>query len=380
MPGLKLGGVEDGVIYATRGLSAGTWSRSRGFEPIDSIPGSDVVARLSDLPVIGALLRRVTGAVTTTNLWPVGRDRLLATVGNELFLSADRGRSWQLVHQLPNSSGPMGVLPTAICRHEGRIYLAEYPLGDETARVMVSEDGRRWSTYVSRSDVRHFHGLFHDPYSGSLWGTTGDTDDESAIGRFVDGEFRPVGGGSQAWRAVELAFTPESVLWGMDCSYASQIDILRLSRDDIPSQSDDPSPDQPVPEAVGTVDAPVFYAETLQSDGTTWVVFSTASTTGMDSTGPGTDRTSPRPVRVVAACRRSGYERWHQLATFKRPSTLGTALSPIPTANTYAFLASTPEEELLINPFNTRRAHGELLVRQPSTFEEAPRLSTEIGP
>lgn len=380
MPNLKLGGVEDGVVHATRGRSAGTWSRTRGFEPIGSVPGSDTVARLLDRPAIGGLLGRVTGAVTTTNLWPIGGDRLLATVGGELFLSTDRGRSWRLVRQLPKSSGPMGVLPTAVCRHEGRVFLAEYPLGDETARVAVSDDGSQWSTHVSRPDVRHFHGLFHDPYTGSLWGTTGDTDEQSAIGRFVDGEFRPVGRGSQTWRAVGLAFTPESVLWGMDCAYASRIEILRLSRDDIPSPSADRPVDQPVPEAVATVDAPVFYAETVRSDGTTWVVFSTASTTGTDSTGPERGRADSRPVRVIAASRRSGYERWHQLVVRERAPTLGTLVPRIPTANAYAFLASTARGELLINPFNTRRNSGEILVRQPSSFGDAPRLSTEVDP
>ncbi|WP_418285033.1 glycosyl hydrolase [Halorubrum sp. DTA46] len=378
MTGLKLGGIGDGVVHATRGLATGTWSRTRGFEQLGSIPASDAVARLSDAPVARAVLDRVTGSVTTTNLWPIGDDRLLATVGNDVFRSTDRGRTWRPVHRLPESSGPMGVLPTAVCRHGGRIYLAEYPLGGEAAKVLVSEDGRRWSTFARRSDVRHFHGVFRDPYTGSLWGTTGDTDDESAIGRFVDGEFRAVGTGSQTWRAVELAFTPDSVLWGMDCAYAPRIEILRLPREEIPPADETPA-EQPVPEVVGTVDAPVFYAETIRADGTTWVVFSTAATTGTDSTGPGTDRTRTGSVQVVAASRRSGYERWYQPLTLGRSSTLGAMVPAIPTANAYAFLATTPEGELLINPFNTDRNHGEILVRRPSSFAEAPRLSADSG-
>ncbi|OYR46155.1 glycosyl hydrolase [Halorubrum sp. Hd13] len=378
MSNLKLGGVEDGVVHATRGLSVGTWSRAHGFEPSGSIPGSGTVARLSDSPVVGGLLARLTGSVTTTNLWPIGGDRLLATVGDELFLSTDRGRSWRVVRRLPESSGPMGVLPSAVCRHEGRVYLAEYPLGDETAKVAVSEDGSRWSTHVSRSDVRHFHGLFHDPYTGSLWGTTGDTDGESAIGRFVDGKFRPVGRGSQTWRAVDLAFTPESVLWGMDCSYAPRIEILRLSRDDIPPPSTDRHVDRPAPKAVATVDGPVFYAETVRSDETTWVVFSTASTTGTDSTGPKNGGADSGAVRVIAASRRSGYERWHQLVVRERAPALGAAVPRVPTANAYAFLASTASREVLINPFNTSRSNGEILVRRPSSFGDAPRLPTEV--
>jgi len=379
MPGLKLGGVDDGIVHVTRGLSTGTWGLDRGFERIGSVPGSNVAGRVFDTPGIGSLLSRVIGSVTTTNLWPIGGDRLLATVGNKLFLSTDRGRSWRLVRQLPESSGPMGVLPTAVCRHEGRVYLAEYPLGDETARVLVTDDGQQWSTYVSRSDVRHFHGLFHDPYTGSLWGTTGDTDDESVIGRFVNGKFRPVGRGSQTWRAIDLAFTPEAVLWGMDCSYAPQIEILRLSRDDIPSESANSPIDQHSLESVGQVDGPVFYTATIQSDRTVWVVLSTASTTGTDSTSSKTDRTGTTPVRVVAASRQSGYRRWYQLITAERYRALGRTVPPIPTANAYAFLATTPDGSLLINPFNTQHNHGEVIARRASSFTEAPLLSTAVG-
>ncbi|GAA0525055.1 hypothetical protein SAMN04488066_102280 [Halorubrum aquaticum] len=378
MTGLKLGGVADGIVHATRGLSTGTWSRARGFERHGSLPASDVVARLSDAPAVGPVLDRVIGSITTTNLWPIGDDRLLATVGNEVFRSTDRGRSWRLVHRLPESSGPMGVLPTAVCRHDGRVYLAEYPLDGEAAKVLVSEDGRRWSTFVRRSDVRHFHGVFHDPYSDSLWGTTGDTDDESAIGRFVDGEFRAVGTGSQTWRAVELAFTPDSILWGMDCAYAPRIEVLRLPRDEIPPADETPA-NPPVPEVVGTVDAPVFYAKTVRGDGTTWVVISTASTTGPDSTGPETAGTGGQPVRVVAASRRSGYERWYQLVAVDRAVTLGRVTPRIPTANAYAFLGTTPDGTLLINPYNTRRNDGDVLARRPESFTEAPRSSTGAG-
>jgi hypothetical protein len=380
MTGLKLGGTANGTVHVTRGLSTGTWSRTRGFERLGSLPSSDVVARLSDTPVVGTALDRVTGSVTTTNLWPIGDDRLLATVGNDVFRSTDRGRSWRPVHELPESSGPMGVLPTAVCRHGDRIYLAEYPLDGEAARVLVSEDGVHWSTFVRRSDVRHFHGVFRDPYTGSLWGTTGDTDEESTIGRFIDGEFRAVGGGSQTWRAVELAFTPDAVLWGMDCSYASRIDILRLPREQLPSKPRELTADDSLPKVVGSVDTPVFYAETVRTEETTWVVFSTASTTGTDSTGPGADEAGSGPVRVIAAARRSGYTRWYQLERFERARTLGAAVPVIPTANAYAFLATTPDGTLLINPFNTRRNHGEVLERRPESFTDAPRLSTGSEP
>lgn len=374
MTGLKLGGVENGFVYAMRGLSTGTWDPSRGFTPVGSIPGSDLLARITDRSILNRLLGHVAGFITTTNLWPIGRRGLLATAGGELFLSTDGGRSWELVHDFPESSGPMGVLPTAVSRHDGRVFLAEYPLGDDDARVLVSDDGRQWSTYVRCPNVRHFHGLFHDPYSGALWGTTGDSDEECAIGKFEDGTFYPVGTGSQQWRAVELAFTPDSILWGMDSSYAPAIQLLRLPREEIPDRPAEVATDRPSPEVVGTIDAPVFYAKSIRSGGSIWVVLSTASPTGVDSTGPAVATTGNSRVRVLAASARSGFKTWYELFAFDRTTPLGESVPSIPTANAYVFLA-TVDNQLLVNPFNTTRNHGRILVRESSSFRDAPRMS-----
>ncbi len=310
------------------------------------------------------LLGRLTGRVTRANVWPIAEGRLLATLGNRVYRSADDGRSWRRVRDLPDSSGPMGVLPTSVAVHEGRTYLAEYPLGDEPATVLVSDDGRTWREFATRDDVRHFHGVFSDPYGGSLWATTGDADGECAIGTLDGGDFRPVGRGSQRWRAVGLAFTPDAVVWGMDCSFAPSIEILRLSRRSIPAGD-------PEPEAVGTVDNPVFYAETIEDDGEVWAVLSTASTTGTDAVAPA-DRlgnTGSRRVSVVAASSRTDFERWHAVADFERADTLGERVPGLPASNAYAFLATHPERGLLVNPFNTRTRHGEVIAFDPATFD-----------
>ena len=34
--------------------------------------------------------------------------------------------------------------------------------------------------------IRHVHGIFHDPYTNSFWITTGDSDSESAIWETTD--------------------------------------------------------------------------------------------------------------------------------------------------------------------------------------------------
>jgi hypothetical protein len=368
---MKLGGVREGTVYGTRGLDVGTWSADEGFLTLSSLPnpasGSDRFrfdAMNRWLPK--RLLRPITGLYTTANVWPLGDDHLLATVSRWLFRSSDGGRSWDPVRELAASSGPMGVLPTALCEHHGTVYLAEYPLGDDPARVLASDDrGRTWSTFVERSDVRHFHGLFADPYSDALWATTGDTDAESAIGVLSEDGFVPVGRGSQRWRAVGLAFTPEAIFWGKDSSYTERAEVLRLPRDRL----DDPDPE---PTTLATTACPIYYAATLARPGENWLVVSTTSTGRIDSTAPeGLKRnTCDGVARVLAASSASEYENWYELYATERRDAAGEYFDVVPTSNGYLFLASDPEHGLLINPYNTTDDNGTVLTISPAAFDE----------
>jgi hypothetical protein len=377
---MKIGGIHDGTLYCTRGLDVGVWNEHEGFRRCGTLPNPATgVERLAfevrNHRLSKRLLEPVTGAYTTTNLWPLGDDRLLATVSRWLFVSADGGRSWELAHELPESSGMMGVLPTSMCEHGGRVYLAEYPLGGEPARVLVSDDrGETWGEFVERSDVRHFHGLFTDPYAGRLWGTTGDTDAESAIGVFEAGGFEPVGRGSQRWRAVQLAFTPDAIYWGEDCSYTAGVGICRLPR----NRLDDEAPE---PDVIGTTDGPIYYAETLSTADTDWLVVSTTATPEADSTAPGVaqERHHERPARVLAAPADSGYETWYELYAVDRKAAVGEYVDPVPESNGYLFLATDPERGLVINPYNTTRANGEIVTIPPETFAERA-FAPYVGP
>ena len=363
----RLGGVHDGRLYYTQGRTVGSWTPARGAHPLGTLPipgrgAANVRFRLRNGRVAKRLLRSVVGAWTTTNLWPLCDGSLLATHGRQVYHSESYGQHWGPVHRLPPSSGPMGVLPTSVCRHDGALYLAEYTLGDEPARILESrDDGRTWATYLETTDVRHFHGVFDDPYRDALWATSGDTDGESAVGRLDDGRFERVGTGSQRWRAVELSFTPSAVLWGMDCSYAEEVELLRLRRD-----GSDPT-------TVGVTDASVYYASTLRVDGEVWVVFTTAAETGGDSTARVEHTTDGGDVaRVLAASSASEYETWYELAAFRRSRPVGGRVPGVPTANAYVFLATDPTLGLLINPFNTRTEHGSVIRIAPA---QLPRLA-----
>lgn len=367
---MKLGDARDGVVYCTRGLEVGTWTDASGFDSSGRLPAPVAGRERLRFEILNSrfskrLLRPLVGRYATANVWGVADDVLLATVGEWVFVSDDAGETWDVVHELPASSGPKGVLPTSVCVHEGRVYLAEYPLEGDAARILVSEDaGHSWEPLVVRTDVRHFHGVFVDPVAEELWATTGDGDEESMVGRLVDGAFAPVGSGSQRWRAVGLAFTDDAVYWGMDCSFAETIELLRLPRSEIGTA-------EPSIERVGTVDSTVHYAETYRTDDETWLFFSTASSDGVDRYAPPGRRenVSGPKTRVVAASSRSAFRDWYEICSFRRRDSLGERTGRLPSTSAYSFIATDPTLGLVVNPYNVAEHDGEIFTVHPGEFD-----------
>lgn len=357
---MRLQGIHGGVVYASEGRIVFRRGRDGQFDRIGRLPSpaDGLVRRTLSSSRWHPLTDRLIGAVTTVNVWPLSASNLLATVGRRLFTSADGGSSWEASIRLPASSGPMGVLPPAVAHRNGTTYLGEYPLDSATTpRVLASQDwGRTWTTDVSLPTVRHIHAVQVDPYTDDIWITTGDTDSESQIGRLRNGSVDRVGGGSQAWRAVELAFTPSSVLWGMDSVYVDDNRIYRLPRSAI-------GPSPPDIESVHTVDGSVYYGETLTDGTETWVVFSTAMEAGRDSTGPPAQSRPSGVGQVVAASSATAFAEWHEIASFRRKQCLGDYLpGGLPRANGYVFLGADPDRGLLVNPYNTATNHGEITL------------------
>lgn len=367
---VKLGGVRDGTVFCTVGLEVGTWTACDGFRRRGIFPNPnsgidrarfELLNRRRTKQVVTPLM----GTYTTANVWPLAGDNLVGNAGRWLYASSDGGYTWEPVHELPASSGPMGVLPTSLCETPDRVYLAEYPLGGERARVLASEDGgRTWSPYLVESDIRHFHGIHLDEYTGDVWATTGDADGECAIGRIDDGRFDPIGRGSQRWRAVGLAFTPNYLLWGVDCSYAETIPILRLSRGHL-------ARDAPEPAVVGTTDCSVFYTASLEVGGEVWVLVATATETGIDSHAPPTKRrnTSGETARVLVSSADSAFERWYEVRSFGRRVTLGDLGRGLPTSNGYVFVDVDPDRGVVLNPYNTETMHGEIIEVHLDEFD-----------
>lgn len=377
---MRLHAVHEGKAYATVGRDLFVDDGGGGFDRISRLPlpterREALVHRALTSRGLRSVTKLAVGAVTAVNVWPLTSTDILATVGRQVSVSADGGYYWERSHELPPSSGPMGVLPPAVAYRDGTTYLGEYPLADKsTPRVLASRDhGRTWSTYAALPDVRHVHAIQSDPYSDDIWVTTGDTDTESTIGRLRDGEVERVGGGSQDWRAVEIAFTPTGILWGMDCVYADVNRIFELPRDEFDAP-------EPTPRQVHHVSGSVYYAASFDVGGDRWIAFSTAMEAGQDSTGP--DRRAladPRGL-VLASSSATEYSDWYELATFRRRSSLADRLpGTLPRANGYVFLEADPELGLFVNPYNTAAADGTIQRFPSDRFVDWPRSGEERG-
>lgn len=388
---MRLCGVHDGLSYgceARRVLAfregvtvtgstfrlrdcPGTIIPEDAFERVGTLPVS------SDPPTKRRLLtgrlrpvsRRLVGDVATATVHRLTDSDWLATVGQHLYTAHDGARVWRHRGTLVPKSGLSGVLPSAVCRHDGVIYLGEYPLGDYTPRVLRSTDeGRTWETALELSGVRHIHAVQSDPFGNDVWITTGDADAECHVGRLDDSgdgaTFEPVGGGSQTWRAVELAFTPEAVLWGVDCGYAEHNRLYRLDRETIARDWTTPAPTP-----VGETHNSVYYAASLPVDGEQLVAFATAVETGRDRTNPDRETTGDDVARVVVASARSDFTEWSVLAAFSRRSRPTDCVPWLPSANAYVYLGADAAAGLFLNPFNTTEANGRLLWVPPDCLK-----------
>jgi len=373
---MKLQSIHDGTVYTTDGrdvyreigeaislaspdviLPSGMAFERVGTVPVEETGLAGVAERLQTATPWKGLLESVVGSYQTVSLWAFSSS-LLAAVGDSVFVSTDGGETWTRSLSLPPSSARMGVLPSSVCRDNGVLYLAEYPLAEDvTPRVHRStDDGRSWETYLELPDVRHVHSVSIDPYGGDCWLTTGDTDDACRLIRIVDGEMRVVGGGSQDWRIVEPAFTSDAIVWGVDCGYSDANRIFRLPRSDLDS-------DTPTPEQVGRLDSSVYYAETLATERSEWVVLSTAAESGGDRTAPDEGTIADQTAQVVTASAETGFTEWTTLATYRRrsaPADWSGDPPRLPTANAYVFLASCPDRGLFVNPFNTATENGDI--------------------
>lgn len=328
------------------------------FAPIGKLPRTGFVSNsiqhsIQSNCLVKSAIRHLIGDYPTTNVWPVDSCTFYATRGNILFRSNDSGNNWKMVRQLPSSSGSMGILPCAFSIHGDSIYVGEYPLNSTNRpRVLTTPiDGSTWET-IATLDARHIHSVQVDPFTDNLWVTTGDADDESRIAILSDGKLNVVGGGSQLWRAVEIAFTPSMVLWGTDSPFSSSNHIVGIRRNELGNR-------KPETTVLHELQSPIYYAETLDINGTLYVFFSTAVEPYY--------RTDHEAI-VICGSEIDMFADWKTLVSFQAVSPPLASLIP---TNSYIYMATERTQGLLVNPFNTRKRHGEIVNIPPSYIRQA---------
>lgn len=371
MTGWQLHTTENGSVVATRGgrLYVGEDERSlasRGRLPVDLGGSRRLITRGVRHPSIHAVMTAVIGRFRTHTVHSIDEERFLATNGRWLLRSADGGWNWDRIRRLPPSSPPFGVLPAGICSSGDEIFVGEYPQQPtQPPRVLRStDDGRNWSA-TSIPGVRHIHAVQTDPFEDAIWITTGDADEECRILRLREDDLEIVGHGSQRWRAVELAFTADAILWGMDCGFAGTNPIYKLERESIGRLD---------PTVVHRLDGSIYYSATVEREGRRAIAFSSAVECGQDTWTESTRVRSADAASVVVGTSDSDFREWTEVARFRKRRTVSDRIpgDHVPVANAYIFIESH-DGALLLNPFNTAVDDGCLtriqVARSDRTFK-----------
>lgn len=146
----------------------------------------------------------------------------------ESFVYLDK----QLILRAPlHGSRPLVVCTTP----SGEMYYGEYVTNYSTKTISIFKICKNtliWEPVWTFENVRHVHGVFHDPYTDAIWVTTGDYGEEIGIWR-TDDAFRTLAkvvGNTQQYRTIQLLFTEDHIYFGSDTPLELNY-IYRMDRD-----------------------------------------------------------------------------------------------------------------------------------------------------
>jgi len=177
------------------------------WKAVGSLTSPGIIGFTKNLSILSRLLR-----VDIHHLFPYN---------NNLLIIADKSTYISCENEISLLEPIKGSRPLVMCESKGSFYYGEYRSNPERSNVHVWQwlpGSLRWSKVWTFNSIRHIHGIFNDPYSGSIWVTTGDEDSEAGIWCTND-EFdslQRIAGGTQQFRAIQLIFTKDYIYFGSD--------------------------------------------------------------------------------------------------------------------------------------------------------------------
>lgn len=158
---------------------------------------------------------------------------LVFTLQGNVWRTGDAGSTWTEV-----LTGVEPPLYGGIHAHLSTIVFAEYSTTADTLRIMRSTNqGANWTVVTSLTDIRHFHSVDRDPYTGDWYVTSGDTESESRWLKSTDsGATFSVITNMTGVKVVTLGLTfpsPGRVVWASDAD-APLAGIYKADTSDLP--------------------------------------------------------------------------------------------------------------------------------------------------
>lgn len=165
---------------------------------------------------------------TTRRLFRLDKSNAFFSYDKKFILILYRGNIWRfcltsksLVKVFKFTS--RNVLHGGIAVTKSGIYLGDYSRNKNRNEIYIYrslDSGLTWKIIYEfpKNSIRHVHGVFFDSFINKLWVLTGDEDSECFLisANFDFSEVEKMGNGSQKWRATDLIFTEDKIIWGMD--------------------------------------------------------------------------------------------------------------------------------------------------------------------
>lgn len=228
---------KSGNLWATRGMIIYQLKK-----------GDDRFVRIAHLPTSFSffwfnnfrLFRKLTLRSECVEL-TIGEDgSLCAFASGNIWNSTGIGQRFVNTMKMPyyGIGVGRGIMSTGLMKANDKdFFVGEYFSNKKRTSVRIYKYDnihKQWKTTYefAAGQIRHIHALQEDPYSNKLWVCTGDEDEEAMIGWSCDNyeHITPIGHGKQIWRACQLVFTEDFIMWGTDTGVQDLAGIYRYDK------------------------------------------------------------------------------------------------------------------------------------------------------